>query len=245
MTSKIQLIAGLSYIDSELSYLQEEFGDLPEQVQEKKDNAERLQALVDETEGILKDIRDFVATAKVTLVELKEKEDALTKQQFMSRNNKEFDAVTKEVEHLKQEHEKLSTRMRTEGVKEENILRILEDQKKECKIAQEEYEKINTEYESISVEQNDEVKNLTNKRKLIVSSLPADVYTEYNRIKQFHGDVAVQVKKNSCTGCYSAVPSQKIVELRNNFDKVYFCENCGRILIPEEVQLDESLLELI
>ncbi len=244
MASKIQLIAGLSYIDAELQYLQEEFGDLPEQVQEKKENAEKALTLVNETEGILKDIRDFVATAKVTLVELKEKEDTLTKQQFMSRNNKEFDAVTKEVEFLKQEHERLSTRMRTEGVKEENILRILEDQKKEYQAALDDYEKINSEYEDISAEQGSEVKKLIDKRKLIIASLPADAYAEYSRIKQFHSEAAVRVKKNSCTGCYSAVPSQKIVELRNNFEKIYTCENCGRMLIPEEIEMNENLLDI-
>lgn len=244
MATKIKLLAGLSFIDVQLAELQEEFGDLPEQVQEKKETAERLKAVFEETDGILKDIRAFVATAKVTLVELKEKEDELSKQQFMSRNNKEFDAVTKEIEHLKQEHEKLSTRMRTEGVKEENILRILEDQRKEFLAAEAEYNLKLKEFDELSLEQNDDVKNFTQKRKTIVATLSADDYEEYNRIRKFHIDAAVSVKKNSCTGCYSAVPSQKIVELRNNVNNLYFCENCGRILIPEDIAFDESLLDI-
>jgi hypothetical protein len=244
MIPKIQLIAGLAYIDNELRFLQEEFGDLPEQVEEKKKKVDQLKAVVDETENILKEIRDFVASAKITLVELKEKEEKLAKQQFMSRNNKEFDAITKEIEHLKQEHEKLATKMRTEGVKEENIMRILADQQKQYQEALQEFEKMQQEYEEISEQQSDEVKLLKNKRKLIVSMLPKDFYDEYNRVMQYHYDAAVQVKKNSCLGCYSAVPSQKVVELRNNLDKIYHCENCGRILIPEEIPFDESLLDI-
>ncbi len=242
MATKIQLLAALSYIDTQLDDLKEEFGDLPEQVTEKEQIAESMKAIHDETEGILKDIRDFVATAKVTLVELKEKEDELSKQQFMSRNNKEFDAVNKEIEHLKNEHETLSTRMRTEGVKEENILRILEDQKKEYLQADVELKRKHEEFESLSLEQNDEVKVLTRKRKSIVTALDAETTEEYKRIRQFHTDVAVAVKKNSCTGCYSAVPSQKIVELRTNPERVFFCENCGRVLVPEDMTWGESLL---
>lgn len=244
MIPKIQLIAGLAYIDNELRFLQEEFGDLPERVEEKRKKVEQLKSIVNETEGILKEIRDFVASAKVTLVELKEKEERLSKQQFMSRNNKEFDAITKEIEHIKQEHEKLATKMRTEGVKEENIMRILEDQRKQYEEALAEFEKMNKEYEEISEQQSDEVKMLQNKRKIIVSMLSKDFYEEYNRIKQYHYDAAVQVKKNSCLGCYSAVPSQRVVELRNNLDKIYHCENCGRILIPEEIPFDETLLDI-
>lgn len=244
MISKIQLIAALAYIDNELRFLQEEFGDLPDRVEEKKKKVDELKSIVQETENILKEIRDFVAHAKITLVELKEKEENLAKQQFMSRNNKEFDAITKEIEHLKQEHEKLAAKMRTEGVKEENIMRILEDQKAQYEAALSEFETMRKEFETISEQQSDEVKFLQNKRKIIVSMLPSNYYEEYNRILNHHYDAAVQCKKGSCLGCYSSVPPQKVVEMRNNLDTIYHCENCGRILIPEEIPFDNSLLDI-
>ncbi len=243
MATKVELLACLSYIDMQLDELQEEFGDLPEQVSEKKLNAEALKEKKDETEGFLKDIRDFVATAKITLVELKEKEDNLAKQQFMARNNKEFDAISKEIEHLKSEHEKLSTRMRTEGLKEENLMRILEGQIQQYNDAEKDYQIKLEEFDSLSIEQNDDVKLLTNARKTILVTLPKETIEEYKRIRRFHTDVAVKVKRNSCSGCFSAVPSQKIVELRNNPDKEYHCENCGRVLIPEEMPTGEELLK--
>lgn len=232
MATKVELLACLSYIDMQLDELQEEFGDLPEQVNQKKEKLDSLKAIKDETEGILKDIRDFIATAKVTLVELKDKEEKIAKQQFLARNNKEFDAMSKEIEHLKSVHEKLSTRMRTEGLKEENLLRILDDQTKNYLEAEEDYKKIMEEYDSLSIEQNDDVKLFTSARKNILVTLPKETIEEYKRIRKFHTDVAVKVKRNSCSGCFSAVPSQKIVELRNNPDKEYHCESCGRVLIP-------------
>lgn len=243
MESKLHYIAALAYIDNELDELREEFGDLPDQVKEKEDAFNDAKRIVDETNKILDDIKSFVTTAKVTLVELKEKEDSMSKQQFSSRNNKEFDAVTKEIEYLKQEHEKLSTRMRTEGLKEENIKRILDDQVKDMENAKKDYEMMLEEFESISANQDDSVKDLKRARKKIEKDLDEEVYGEYERIRGFHPDAAVQVRRNSCSGCYSAVPSQKIVELRTNTNKVYFCENCGRILVPEEIEMNDTLLE--
>ncbi len=245
MESKMHYLAALSFIDSELDELQEEFGDLPDQVHGKLENLERAKAIVDETRGILDEIKNFVATAKVTLVELKEKEEALAKQQFLVRNNKEFDAITKEIDHLKHEHESLSTRMRTEGLKEENINRILLDQIKDQEKAQEEYDDRKAMLDNIASDQNDTVKDYNRKRKTIVLTLDQDYVQEYERIRKFHKDAAVQVRKNSCSGCFSSVPSQKIVELRNNPEKLFLCENCGRILLDEELYFDESLLDNI
>eukprot|EP01107_Rhizomastix_libera_P010913 TRINITY_DN28249_c0_g1_i1.p1 TRINITY_DN28249_c0_g1~~TRINITY_DN28249_c0_g1_i1.p1 ORF type:complete len:250 (-),score=39.82 TRINITY_DN28249_c0_g1_i1:21-770(-) len=242
MIEKIKYIAALSFIDAELDEMQEEYGDLPARVKDKEDRFKECGRIVDETENILTEIKNFVSTAKVTLVELKEREDELTKQQFLVRNNKEFDAITKEIEHLKNEHEKLSARMRTEGVKEENILRILKDQIKDKEESEKDLEKINKEFEIISAEQSDDVKNFNRARKKIYLKLDTEFLNDYDRVRSFHKDAAVQMRKNSCAGCFSSVPSQKIVELRNNLNKMYTCENCGRILIPDEMEISEQLL---
>lgn len=242
MSDKVKYIAALSFIDSELDEMQEEFGDLPAKVKEKEERYNECSRIVDETENILKEIRNFVATAKITLVELKEKEDALTKQQFLVRNNKEFDAITKEIEHIKNEHEKLASRMRTEGVKEENILRILKDQIRERGETEIDFQKITKEFEIISAEQSDDVKNFNRARKKIYLQLEPEFIADYDRIRSFHKDAAVQMRKNSCAGCFSSVPSQKIVELRNNLNKLYTCENCGRILIHDEMDVSDNLL---
>ena len=54
---------------------------------------------------------------------------------------------------------------------------------------------------------------------------------QYQRIqKAKNGLAVVPVSKGSCGGCYSAIPPQRIVEIRNA-ERLYSCENCGRILV--------------
>ena len=65
----------------------------------------------------------------------------------------------------------------------------------------------------------------------------------YDRIrKNFRNGLAVvPVERDACGGCFNAIPPQKQSEIRQR-KKVLVCENCGRILIDEElsdsVQID-------
>ncbi|PWG73493.1 hypothetical protein DF186_22790, partial [Enterococcus hirae] len=76
-----------------------------------------------------------------------------------------------------------------------------------------------------------------------VDQLHKDDYHEYKRIRQYHSEAAVPVKRNSCSGCFSAIPPQIIVEMRNDFETMYKCENCGRILIPDDIEFDDDIVE--
>ena len=238
---EVHYVAALAYIDERLDELMEDYGDLPDQVKEKEEKHNEKQSMVEETEGLLQDIKDFSSKAKRTLVELKDKEDKLTKQQFLVRNNKEFDAITKEIENIQEEHKKLSQQLRTEGVKQENLMKILGTQKKEAQAALDDLEDKKKELDIILNEQDDELKGLRDKREEIIKKLNPDSIAMYERIRKVHKDAAVKIQKNSCAGF--TIPAQLINEARNNLDRLYYDENTGRILIPEELEEGDEILE--
>lgn len=240
MKSQIKLLAGVAYIDRKLDDLKEEFGDLPEEMETKQVELDKAKALVNETEGILNEIKDFVKEAKVNLVKLKDREQDLAKKQFDVKNNKEFDAITNEIKHIKEEHEELSIRMRKEGLKQENLENILIDQKESLSILEREMEEMIQEEKDLSSEQGDEREFLTSKRGKIESQISDDILAEYNRIRNNYPDAAVPIVKGSCLGY--KIPAQKLVEIRNNMDRLYIDENSGRILIPEEIYVDEEVI---
>lgn len=243
MSTQIESIAVLAYIDERLDELKEEFGDLPQKVAEKEKIVKEKKALLEETEGILSDIKEFIKKTKVTLVELKDKEEKLSKQQFQVRNNKEFDAITSEIAHIQHEHEKLVDKMRTEGVKEENLTKIMENQYADLELAKKDLDEMNKEVKELSGEQNEELNYLQKKREKILKEIKASYLIEYDRIRTYHKDAAVRIIKNSCNG--TVIPSQLIVEVRNNKDEIFVDEHSGRILIPEEIVVDDSTLEKV
>ena len=244
MKTPLYYLACLSIIDGKRDELNEEYGDLPEKVSEAKKKVDDIKALIEDTQKIIKEVKQFTKDSKVTIQELKTKEEKLAKQQFLVRNNKEFDAITKEIEHSKSEYTRLTDELRTVGVKEENLQRTLEQQKHDKEIADKEYKEIEEELNVISSDQNEEVKDLIKARETILKNVSKGDYAEYKRIRLFHNDPVVKIKKNSCSGCYSHVPPQKIVEIRNNLDRLYTCEHCGRMLYPEEMEIDKQILNL-
>ena len=61
----------------------------------------------------------------------------------------------------------------------------------------------------------------------------------YDRIRKSYrnGLAVVPVERDACGGCYNSIPPQKQSEIRQR-KKVMICENCGRILVDDE--LNES-----
>jgi predicted nucleic acid-binding Zn-ribbon protein len=243
MSTQNHFLAGLSYIDQRLDDLNEEFGDLPELEKEKQRESINTKIQVEETQQILEEITKFVASAKITLVELKDREDKLVNQQFLSRNNKEFDAISREIDQIRLDHTSLSEKMRSEGIKDENLNKILEEQKANYETLQKEIKDISLEIEELAGEQKQEVRDLKRQKDSCTSKITTINLKEYNRIRKNYNDAAVQVKRNSCSGCYNAVPTQRIVEIRNNKDMLFLCENCGRILLSDDLEINDDLVK--
>lgn len=234
MNSLATTIASLAEIDSILDDLREELGDLPQQVKESEESVRIKAQQVEDAENSLKDVEEFKSRSHIRLQEIKDKEDQLAAQQFNVRNNKEFDAITSEIESLRNERNKIYDEQRTIGVKEENInttLTHLQSELEEVKVILADKE---SELTSISHGHNDEILSQTKKRVDVSKTIAENVLAEYERIRTFHKDAAVKIKKNCCSGCYSAVPPQKIVEMRNKRDQMFLCEHCGRILVTDQ-----------
>jgi predicted nucleic acid-binding Zn-ribbon protein len=235
MNSLATALATLAEIDEILDELQEELGDLPQQVKEAEQVVRERTLLAEDTERMLKDVEDFKGRSHIRLQEIKDKEDHLASQQFNVRNNREFDAITHEIESLRQERNHIFDEQRTIGVKEENLRAILHQQQSELEESRAYLNDKEAELSEISQGHNDEIRDAMHRRHEVSNSIPEALLTEYERIRTFHRDAAVKVRRNSCSGCFNAVPPQKIVEMRNKdkANQLFMCEHCGRILIQD------------
>jgi len=240
MEKDISILAKIAFIDKVLDDFEDELGDLPKSIKTKEANVSDIKAKIAETEQITNDVRVFVATAKSTLIALKEKEDKLSQQQFLVKNNKQFDAISAEIKTLKDEHEKLAVKMRTEGMKEANLIVICQAQKKELEKSIAELAELNQQFDAMSAEHSDEVQVYNRARKNLRVLISDSLYDRYAAIRKRNNDAAVPVQRFACMGCFRQIPQQIIVEMRNQLDRIFQCENCGRLLIPEWVVVDED-----
>lgn len=244
MEEQLQLLAQLAAVDAELDELHDELGDLPNEVKKIEKVVRSKQDAVDATKAAIDELHLLRSTAHVTMQESHDKEQKLAQQQFQVKNNREFDAITKEIEHLKQERTDLDERLRTAGVREENLTTTLQQQQAELDEVRAKMLDKEKALEALSGDQNDDLKKYITLRLKIIAKLDDTLEAEYERIRTFHSEAAVALRKNSCSGCYSAIPSQRIMEMKYQRDRLYTCENCGRILFTEDVAVDiEELLE--
>jgi predicted nucleic acid-binding Zn-ribbon protein len=235
MNEQIKLLAHLAAIDVHLDELHDELGDLPQEVKELELLVHDRMQIVDATKSKVADVEHLRGSGHVSIQEMQDKEVKLSDQQFQVKNNREFDAITKEIDHLKQERSDLEDKLRTASVTVENLQVTLTNQEADLVQARMQLQEKEKELEALTGDNNVELKKYIAMRLKVIAKLDDTLEAEYERIRTFHREAAVAIRRDSCSGCYSAIPSQRIMEMKYNRDRMYTCENCGRILITEDV----------
>ena len=92
------------------------------------------------------------------------------------------------------------------------------------------------ELEKIIGENENEEKHYNKEAAAARSHVDERLLASYDRIRtNYHNGLAVvPVERDSCGGCFHAIPPQKQSEIKLR-KKVMVCENCGRILVDDDL----------
>jgi predicted nucleic acid-binding Zn-ribbon protein len=235
LENRLRLLYALQRVDSNLDELHELKGDLPHLVEVLEKKLQEKDTLRKSLEATVKHSQVRREEIDLEIITTKEKIEKYKEQQFQIKTNKQYDALTREID-LSQEHVKtLEKEMETIEGKAANAKTDLEtlepelqDLRKELKERQAELDHVNKEHED------EELKLKHEREKLIVRIDKSDVKS-YERIrKALGGKAVVGVRRNACGGCFKRVPPQVSVELRKN-SRLMICENCGRLLVSDDI----------
>lgn len=235
MENKLRFLYELQQIDSALDELEDMKGDLPAEIQAMKEKHAALttrQSMLEETMRTSFAQRDL---ADSEIIGLRERLEKYKQQQYAVRNNKEYDALTREMDTaagtittLEKNMESLETRATVARTEIEDVrkqIEALDAELKEKGIALAEVSK-STEAE--------ELKFRHEREKIVVRVATADL-AAYERIRRAKkGKAVVATRRGACGGCFARVPPQKLLELRQN-RRLFTCEHCGRILVSDEI----------
>lgn len=164
---------------------------------------------------------------------LKKYEEQLYKVQ----TNKEYDAISLEIDTKKMEIKELENKILQSLEEEEELKGQVRELQKDVKKLEEQLVDHRRELDEIVQQTRTEERRLTREREKILTEVDKRYQSQYEKIRKAKDGLAVvAVKKNSCGGCFSAIPPQKIVEIRE-MHRLFTCEYCGRIL----VWIDENL----
>jgi len=232
---KLKLLYQLQEIDNQLDHLEELRGDLPLNVQALVTQITNLEKVIKEKEDEQEASVTKRGKNEEEIERLTENQKKFKAQLYSVRNNKEYDALTKEIDRSDEiirkhhaENDSLADSSKKLSFEIEEIAPQLAELKKELKEKEDDL--------SIIVKSNEkeEAKYLEERSK-IESQIKKGDYAAYLRIRKAKKGLAVAtVIRSACSGCHKIIPSQKQIELRKK-DKIHYCEYCGRILVSAEI----------
>ncbi|MBI4536286.1 MAG: hypothetical protein HY708_08405 [Ignavibacteriae bacterium] len=235
MENKLRQLYALQQIDTNLDELEEMKGDLPTQVRELDGKATELQRKLEEHEHTMKSAFSMRDNIDTEILSLKEKSERYQAQQYEVRTNREYDALTREMEHAAVTITRLEKEMETLESKATIARTEIETTKSELEEINKQLEQKRTELAEVSKANEDEELKYRHERENVVVRISKSDLGTYERIRKAkNGKAVVPVKRGACGGCFTKVPPQKLLELRQN-KKVYTCERCGRILVSDEI----------
>jgi uncharacterized protein len=227
-------------IDSELTEIKQEKGDLPQDIENLREKVKQLELRQYDYKKDLKqfekDDKDLIKMNKT----FEERINKLDEKKYSAKSNKEYDNITKAIDAAFEEVEKNEKRLKSLIGDRITVQKNLDESTEKLKELKSDLEDKEKALNDLNQEFEDEESELRAKREEQLSKLSEDHRKLYEKInKVYNGEATAIVRKDNCTGCYNSIPPQKVIEIKTA-KKIFTCHSCGRILISEEFISENS-----
>ncbi|MDW3192280.1 MAG: C4-type zinc ribbon domain-containing protein [Cytophagales bacterium] len=242
VAKKLEALVKLQSIDSELDELKKVRGALPDEVMDLEDEIAGYQTRIDKQNAELQEFEQNISNNRSAIKDAEKLIQKYEEQQMNVRNNREYDAITKEIELQKLEIQILEKRIKEAYEKIESKKEEIEGTKGIQDERQKDLESKKKELEVITQESEDDEKKLEKSRANAAKNVEERIFKSYEKVRNNmrNGLAVVPVKRGACGGCFNIVPPQKQAEIREK-KKLIVCEHCGRILADVEDEIVEEV----
>jgi uncharacterized protein len=233
---KLTSLVTLQKIESKLDEIHILKGELPMEVADLEDEIQGLHARQLRIEEEINGITQFIEQKKEAIKEAQALGKKYEKQTTNVKNNREFEAINKEIE-MQQLEVKLAEKHikdANEEIAEKAVL--LEKAKKTIASKEGVLSTKKGELDKIIAANEKEEKHFNKLASEAKEHVDSRLLASYEKIRKSYrnGLAVVPVERDACGGCFYYIPPQKQSEIRQR-KKVMVCENCGRILIDDEL----------
>ncbi len=231
---RLEALYNLQQIVTKIDKIRILRGELPAEVQDIEDEIAGLRTRIDnynlEIESLNAKItakKNDIAVANEVIVKKEEDKNNI-------KNNREYDAISKEIEFQKLEIElcekNINEYTAEEATKQEEVkaanIRLAE--------REEDLELKKSELNTIISETRQEEDTLIEESKVIEEKIEQRLLTAFKRIRKNarNGLAVVSVERDACGGCFNKIPPQRQLDIKMR-KKIIVCEYCGRILVDK------------
>lgn len=235
VAAKLEALLALQNLDSHLDEIRRVRGDLPEEVSDLEDEIAGYEVRVSKFDEEIAGLNDFIKGRKQASKDAENLIKKYDEQQQNVRNNREYEAIAKEIELQRLEiqisDKKIKEAQYQIDVKNAEISGTktrLEERRKDLDTKK-------GELDTIIGENEEEERGIMTEREKATKLVDPRLMTAYTRIRGNvrNGLAVVLVRRDACGGCFNTVPPQRQADIISH-KKIIVCEHCGRILADVE-----------
>lgn len=238
---KLRALYDLQLIDSRVDEIRNVRGELPLEVEDLEDEVAGLNTRLEKLDADL-EVIDQDINAKKNLIEgAKASIKKYTEQQKNVRNNREFNALSKEVEFQELEIELAEKHIKEYRASIEQKKEFIGQTKDKLEDRQKHLLHKKGELDDILAETQKEEDMLTKKSNDFETQIEDRLITAYKRIRNNvkNGLAVVPVERGASGGSFFTIPPQVQVEIASR-KKVITDEHSGRILVDAELAEEQK-----
>ncbi|WP_416865373.1 MAG: zinc ribbon domain-containing protein [Imperialibacter sp.] len=241
VAQKLESLSNLQEIDSNLDEIKKIRGALPEEVMDLEDEIAGYETRVQKFNQDLEELESSISDNKTAIKDAEKLIKKYGEQQMNVRNNREYDAITKEIELQQLEIQILEKRIKEAYVKIDTKKEEIQGTKDVLSERSKDLESKKKELDVIVKESEDDEKALSKKREAAAAKIEERLLKSYDktRANAVNGLAVVPVRRGACGGCFNIVPPQRQADIREK-KKLIVCEHCGRILAGVDDEIEEE-----
>ena len=233
---KLKALYKLQIIDTQISKLQAIRGELPNEVADLEDDIAGMETRLANMANDIKAIEDSISQNKTRIIDAKALAKKYEKQLEGVKNNREYDALNKEIEIQGLEQQAADKRIKNANMDAEQKKNSITALDLELVGRKQDLKNKKGELESIIADTEKEEALLNKDRDKAVVVADDRLVTSYNRIRTSmkNGMGVAVIMRESCGGCFAGIPPQRQADIKLR-KKIIVCENCGRVLVDPEL----------
>lgn len=233
---KLRQLYALQRIDSKIDEIEVLKGELPMEVSDLEDEITGLETRLKNLNDTVKDIEKEGQKYTTRITEGEALIKKYTKQLDDVKNNREFDALNKELEMQKLEIQLAEKKAKENADKVAAKTTVTKEVKDKLKAKKANLDLKKEELKSIIAKTEKEEKALRKAAAAAETLVDERLLKAYHRIRNNYrnGLALVAIERDSCGGCFNQIPPQIQLEVTQR-KKIIACEHCGRILVDNEI----------
>src|ERR1700744_2453579 len=236
---KLKALYELQTVHTKVDKIRQIRGELPMEVADLEDDVAGLETRIQKIKGELDDLEDDIVTRKNLIRDAQANIKKYEAQLNEVKNNREYDAISKEIEIQGLDIQVSEKKIREFGFEITSKTQVFEKAQADLDARKSDLDAKKEELGTITAETEKEESDLILLANKATKDIEERLLIAYNRLRKNakNGLAVVTIQRDSCAGCFNQIPPQRQSDIRQR-KKIIVCEHWGRILVDEQMAME-------